>query len=179
MNKDFYYMDDKSRAVSELQAKLRVISEYDSDIPTVIADGIYGEETGEAVRAFQRKNALTPSGRVDYATFTELEAQHAEIVYMTDNEGVALDFSKLEGNVISPGERSEYVLMLKLMLSKLSERDERFATELDNYFDERTEQSVRLLQEIFGYEQNGKVDLALYKSLAELIGKCGIIHFGF
>ncbi len=169
MNNDFYYMDDKSRAVSDLQTKLRVLSEYDSDIPTVLTDGVYGEETRAAVRAFQRKNGMTPSGRVDYNTFSEIESQHAEIIYMTDNDGINIDFSTLEGNVISPGERSEYVYALKLMLSRLSERDERFATEIDNFFDERTERNIRLLQEIFGIESDGSVDLALYKILSELL----------
>ncbi len=176
MNKAYYFMDDKQQAVSELQFKLRFISQYDTDIPTVLVDGIYGAETREAVRIFQAKNGLSPTGRVNFDTFTEINLQHEFFVKQNDNSGVLPDFSELEGNVISPGERSEYVTMLKLMISKISERDERFSTEIDNYFNERTENHIKDLQEIFGHEVNGLVDLALWKDLTELTSQYNSIN---
>ncbi len=168
MNTDHYFIDDRQRAVSDLQLRLRLISEYDNDIPTVLVDGIYGAETREAVRIFQQKNGIPATARVNLETFTAIEEQYSLLVRQTENEGVMPDFSQLEGNVISPGERSEYVTMLKLMISKISERDESFSTEINNNFDAKTEGHIRRLQEIFGYESTGEVDLALWKDLTEL-----------
>ncbi len=167
MNETHYFVDDKQRAVSDVQLQLRLISEYDSDIPTVLVDGIYGEETRESVRIFQSKNGLAATGRMDFDTFTELQTQHSALLRQTDNIGVFPDFSGLEGNVISLGEQSEYVTMLKLMISKISERDESFSTEINDRFDAKTEEHIVRLQDIFGYESTGLVDLALWKDLFE------------
>ncbi len=171
MTSNYYFIDDKQSAISELQTKLRMISEYDSDIPTVLVDGIYGSETREAVRIFQQKNGFAPTSQVNFETFTEIDSQYSALIRQTENEGSLPDFSKLEGNAISPGERSEYVIALKTMISKISERDESFATEIDNVFDAKTEDNIRRLQEIFGHEVNGTVDLALWKDISEFISQ--------
>ncbi|MBQ5905246.1 MAG: peptidoglycan-binding protein, partial [Clostridia bacterium] len=52
-------MTDKQMAISELQQALRDIAKTDSDILSVIPDGIFAEETEEAVKSFQRKYGFT------------------------------------------------------------------------------------------------------------------------
>ena len=50
-----YTDDQKTRHISELQRYLYSISHYNENIPRVMPDGIYGLETQEAVRAFQKE----------------------------------------------------------------------------------------------------------------------------
>ena len=62
-------------AISNTQKYLRQLSYHDGDIPPVPIDGIWDTETVRALTAFQRKNGLAPTGRVDRATFELLKLQ--------------------------------------------------------------------------------------------------------
>lgn len=57
--------------VSELQATLKLLGYYDGSV-----DGIYSEETAEAVSAFQKAAGLTTNGVVDQQTWNRLFPPH-------------------------------------------------------------------------------------------------------
>lgn len=67
-----YRIDRKEEATAEVQRYLRAISYAQKEVPHVGIDGIYGEETREAVRAFQTLFALPRTGIVDQETFYAL-----------------------------------------------------------------------------------------------------------
>lgn len=58
--------------VLQMQQQLNTIADAYPAIPKIIADGIYGERTAEAVRIFQRTFGLPQSGIVDYPTWYEI-----------------------------------------------------------------------------------------------------------
>ena len=62
--------------IRSLQTMLRVISEYNGSVPTLIPDGIYGNETRDAVIAFQRNNGLPVTGITDQQTWEKISAQY-------------------------------------------------------------------------------------------------------
>lgn len=55
--------------VRQLQQQLNRIAENYPAIPTIVADGIFGQRTAEAVRTFQQIFALPQTGIVDFATW--------------------------------------------------------------------------------------------------------------
>ena len=55
--------------IHSLQVMLREISYCDHNIPCLIPDGIFGEETLEAVMRFQRQSGRPVTGRVDNGTW--------------------------------------------------------------------------------------------------------------
>ena len=55
--------------VQQMQQQLNAIAEVYTAIPQITADGIYGERTADAVRAFQRTFGLPQTGIVDYSTW--------------------------------------------------------------------------------------------------------------
>lgn len=55
--------------VRQLQQQLNRIAQNYPAIPTLIADGIYGSLTAEAVRTFQQIFDLSPTGVTDFATW--------------------------------------------------------------------------------------------------------------
>lgn len=55
--------------VRQIQQQLNRISQNYPAIPTIVADGIYGPLTSEAVRTFQQIFALPQTGVVDFATW--------------------------------------------------------------------------------------------------------------
>ncbi len=69
---EVYRIDREEEAIREVQRYLRAISYKESRVPHVGVDGIYGEETREAVRAFQALFPLLVTGLVDAQTFALL-----------------------------------------------------------------------------------------------------------
>ena len=55
-------------AVEQLQFWLNTLAQYESSIPSVTVDGVYGSGTAGAVRAFQRRYGLSVDGVVGRAT---------------------------------------------------------------------------------------------------------------
>ena len=64
-------------AVEQLQFWLNTLAQYESSIPSVTVDGVYGSGTAGAVRAFQRRYGLSVDGVVGRATWTELTISSA------------------------------------------------------------------------------------------------------
>lgn len=58
--------------VRQMQQQLNRIAQNYPAIPTVTADGVYGQRTEEAVRTFQRIFKLPQTGIVDYPTWYEI-----------------------------------------------------------------------------------------------------------
>ena len=58
--------------VRQIQQQLARISQAYPAIPTITADGIFGERTREAVEAFQRIFDLPVSGVVDFPTWYKI-----------------------------------------------------------------------------------------------------------
>ena len=66
-------------AVEQLQFWLNTLAQYNSAIPSVTVDGVFGSGTAAAVRAFQRKYGLTVDGVVGRTTWTEVYDQFRSI----------------------------------------------------------------------------------------------------
>lgn len=58
--------------VRQIQQQLNRIAQNYPAIPTVAVDGVYGNDTAEAVRVFQRVFGLPQTGIVDFATWYEI-----------------------------------------------------------------------------------------------------------
>lgn len=59
--------------VRQLQEQLNTIGQVYSAIPSVVADGIFGERTANAVRAFQSVFGLPQTGIVNYQTWYKIQ----------------------------------------------------------------------------------------------------------
>lgn len=58
--------------VQQIQEELDRIAEVYTNIPRIQADGIYGEKTKEAVRAFQKIFNLPQTGVIDFKTWYKI-----------------------------------------------------------------------------------------------------------
>ena len=65
--------------VRQLQEQLNRIAQNFPAIPTVSADGIYGEETARAVEVFQRIFDLPVNGITDYSTWYEISGIYTAV----------------------------------------------------------------------------------------------------
>lgn len=65
--------------VRQVQEQLNLIGEFYSSIPVLIPDGIYGERTADAVRAFQKIFRLPQTGIVDYPTWYKISDMYVRL----------------------------------------------------------------------------------------------------
>ena len=70
--------------IRSLQTMLRVISEDDDTFPTIIPDGIYGQQTVNAVSAFQRRHGLPVTGITDQATWEAITLNYEPALVRVD-----------------------------------------------------------------------------------------------
>ena len=67
------YTDSQRRQhILELQKYLHSISLFNDNILTITPDGVYGKDTAEAVRNFQREYGLPQTGNTDSATWNKV-----------------------------------------------------------------------------------------------------------
>ena len=74
-----YRIDRNEEAVREVQRYLRAVSYRHKEVPHIGIDGIFGEETREALRAFQRRFSLPPTGVADSESFRLLYREFIRI----------------------------------------------------------------------------------------------------
>ena len=159
-------MNEKQKVIYEIQDYLRNISSYNENIPFVVSDGIYGEETTEAIKIFQGEYGLTQSGITDFETFTRLVEINREAA------------KQLSPPLFSPvglpnalplkyGDKGLFVRQLKLMLSFISERFSNFPPPT-NYelFDAETEKQIMRWQRISALPETGIADADTWNSLS-------------
>ena len=160
-------MTEKERAIFELQSYLRNIGRHDSDIPNVIPDGIFGDETAAAVLSFQRKYGLTENGVVDFATWKKITEENRKAVFIYSQPRQVAQISN-EDLPLSFGMRNNAVFHLKTMLLYLGQKHSNFnEVTVGDLFDEETLISVRQWQRALRVPDDGVVDKITWNLLAD------------
>lgn len=106
--------------VEILQYYLDYVAQFVATVPRVEQDGIFGEETEEAVRAFQRTYGLTPDGVVGLITWNRLYNVYLGLTGALDYsalDGLALPFP---GQNLQPGDEGEAVRALQTYLNYIA-----------------------------------------------------------
>ena len=163
-----FYVGNNAEFIRRVQSRLRDLSGKDKRIPPIFIDGIYGSETREAVRAFQKAYKVGEGGNLDQATFEALDrvwnlARRADRLL-----GYRPHFNDFAGNVIRPGDKIDDVYAVQLLLRELSLQDDSFFVDMTGIYDEKTVSAVKKLQKILGAEDNGIVDRDFWNSLVLL-----------
>ena len=150
-------------AVEQLQFWLNTLAQYESSIPSLTVDGVYGTGTANAVRAFQRKYGLTVDGVVGRATWTEVYDQFRSI--QSDN-GTP---NAYPGTALREGASGQNVRLVQFWLkiartvySSLSN------VTVDGKFGSATTAAVRRFQTYFGLTSDGVVGRTTWNKLYEV-----------
>ena len=136
----------KKAQVTELQKMLRAVSYSRVDIPKVNPDGVFGKETTEALRIFQRQIGLAPTGEADFTTWNALRSE-AELSRDGASGGKMLDAFPGADYVAKIGEKSSIVYLIQVILSDISHTyDGLEDVEITGEFDNATYEGVKLFQ---------------------------------
>ena len=150
-------------AVEQLQFWLNTLAQYESSIPSLTVDGVYGTGTANAVRAFQRKYGLTVDGVVGQTTWSSLYDQFRSI--QSDN-GTP---NAYPGTALREGASGQNVRLVQFWLkiartvySSLSN------VTVDGKFGSATTAAVRRFQTYFGLTSDGVVGRTTWNKLYEV-----------
>ena len=146
--------------VEQVQFWLSTLAQYESSIPSVTVDGVYGSGTTAAVRAFQRLYGLTVDGIVGLTTWTELYDQFRSI--QSDN-GTP---NAYPGTALRQGSSGQNVRLvqfwLKIARTVYSSLNN---VTVDGIFGSSTAAAVRRFQTYFGLTSDGVVGRKTWGSL--------------
>lgn len=150
-------------AVEQLQFWLNTLAQYDSSIPSVSVDGIFGSATAAAVRAFQRKYGLTADGIVGSATWSELYDEFRSI--QSDN-GTP---NAYPGSPLRQGASGQNVRLIQFWLKIAKTLYPSLGdVSVDGVFGPATAAAVKKFQSYFGLVSDGVVGSATWKKLYEV-----------
>ena len=158
--------------IRSLQTMLRTIASVEPNQMNVMPDGVYGSQTAAAVRSFQRRQGLNPTGVVDQQTFERI-VQEYERAYIEASKAQPVQITLDPGQVLKRGERNNHIYLAQSMLTVLNLLDSRIpAPPHSGVLDPETERSVAAFQTFAGLPPTGEIDkrtwrdLSLYYTLA-------------
>ena len=150
-------------AVEQLQFWLNTLAQYESSIPSLTVDGVYGTGTANAVRAFQRKYGLTVDGVVGRDTWTEVYDQFRSI--QSDN-GTP---NAYPGTALREGSSGQNVRLVQFWLKIARTVYPSLSNvTVDGRFGSATAAAVRRFQTYFGLTSDGVVGRTTWNKLYEV-----------
>ena len=150
-------------AVEQLQFWLNTLAQYESSIPSLTVDGIYGTGTANTVRAFQRKYGLTVDGVVGRTTWTEVYDQFRSI--QSDN-GTP---NAYPGTALREGASGQNVRLVQFWLKIARTVYPSLSNvTVDGRFGSATAAAVRRFQTYFGLTSDGVVGRTTWNKLYEV-----------
>ena len=154
-----------SRPVRSLQTMLRVISEDDDRIPTVVPDGIYGQTTMNAVSAYQRSHGLPVTGITDQATWDSIVGAYENaLIRVGKAQPIEIVFDP--GQVFRRGDYNPYLYLLQSMLTVLAQTSPTIGSPPQSgMIDERTAEALAAFQILAGLPPTGELDRITWKYL--------------
>ncbi len=156
-------------AIRNLQRYLRRVSYEDNRIIPVPIDGIFDDQTEEALLAFQEKMNLPKTGRADEKTWNLLFSEYDRLKKEQDLR-VPIDFFPTEPQNYESvtGERGAFITLLQFMLGELTLVYDAFAPPpLTGVFDEDTEEALLRFQAIQELPPTGRLDRNTWNRLSE------------
>jgi peptidoglycan hydrolase-like protein with peptidoglycan-binding domain len=157
----------RGRAVKEVQYYLYLLSAYYTEIPQIAYDGIYGQATANAVRAFQRLFKLTEDGVVGPATWNAIYSRFSTL---RSSSGPVLSYRVFAypGYDLKEGISGDMVRFAQFMLAYVAWFYDAVTpiSELDGVFGAETVDAVKAFQREFALPITGVVDEATWNALA-------------
>lgn len=153
------------QSIRSLQTMLRVIAEDQPGQPTVIPDGIYGQDTLTAVSAFQRNNGLGVTGITDQDTWEKIVDEYESAIIRV-GKAQPIEIILEPGQIFRQGDRSPYLYLLQSILTVLSEDYDNISRPPHNgILDGATSDALATFQLLAGLPDTGELDKFTWKYL--------------
>ena len=155
-----------NQPIRSLQTMLRTIASIEPGQMNVIPDGIYGPQTAAAVRSFQRRQGLNPTGVADQTTHDHLVREY-ERARIESQKAHPVQITLEPGQILRRGEQNIHLYLVQSMLTVLHLLDDRIpAPSHTGRLDPQTAESIAVFQTLAGLPPTGEVDKRTWKDLA-------------
>ncbi len=159
---------DSGGPVRVLQYYLALIAAYNNAVPAPAIDGVFGQNTFDAVIAFQREYGLTQSGVVDEATWNKLSQVYLGIIESLPEqfpEGIRVPYP---GTPLTQGSQGEAVRTLQMRLSYIADYVPGVVkVEPTGYFGPQTVEAVNSFYRDAGLPERGFVGPGVWKLIED------------
>ena len=154
-------------SVEQVQFWLNTLSQYESSIPSITVDGIYGTLTANAVRAYQRFAGLTVDGIVGRTTWNSLYGRASAL--RSSGPVVTLKRLPYPGTPLTVGTESSAVLYYSILLQRIAYYfDSVENPPRSNLYTNETADATRSAQALLDLPETGIVDAETWTAVEAL-----------
>ena len=171
---DFLYKDELSYGDTRLQVSfvhyyLGAIAFFDEDIPDLKTNSVYNDNTKEMVMAFQQKYGLPVTGIITYTDWNMIQNVYNKLLRSYPKEYSNYIDELYPNYFLTRGMSGNDIRRLQGFLLKICRYDKSIpGVRVNGIFDELTENSIKKLQNDYGFEINGLVGPLLWNKIVEL-----------
>ncbi len=161
-------LGQQGQAVRILQYYLSVIAYFNPNLNTIAIDGIFGQATENAVKAFQSYYGISPTGVVERSTWEKIDEVYVNTVRDIPPSIYGGRAKIYPGYFLVEGSRGEAVTDLQSYLSLIGRYYQAIPEiPVTGYFGSQTENAVREFQRRFGIRETGAVGPLTWATIAE------------
>ena len=158
---------DANEYVRIVQYMLNIIAENNPAVPSVTEDGIFGDQTREAVTAFQREYGLPANGEINEDTWNAMFRVYRGIILALPEFYTESSIVPYPGIVLTLGVQGNGVRLLQTYLNELAAVYPEIPTvNVTDVYSADTQAAVRAFQELFGYDVTGNVNALTWDGIA-------------
>ena len=156
-------------SVKILQYYLYFLSYFNLKLPYISVDGIFGDETRDAVLAFQSLYGLDVDGIVGRDTWDMIQNAYAGVLTSLPDEYRSYSSLLYPGYIITTGASGKVVEQLQTYLKTIAANNPSIPdVTVDGYYGEETKKAVLAVQKLEGIEQNGQVGVLTWNAIVSL-----------
>lgn len=155
--------------VSVLQYYLAFLGFFYDTLPQITVDGIFGEETRNAVIAFQNQFGLPADGIVGRQTWNAIQDQYDAVLRSLPNEYSSYSSLLYPGYYITTGATGKVVEQLQTFINTIAEYNAGIPSVIvDGVYGNNTKQAVQAIQRLVGQEPTGAVGPLTWNAIVNL-----------
>jgi len=159
----------RGSSVKILQYYLCFLNYFNLKLPYVAVDGIFGNETRDAVLAFQSLYGLDVDGIVGRDTWDMIQNAYAGVLTSLPDEYRSYSSLLYPGYIITTGASGKVVEQLQTYLKTIAANNPSIPdVTVDGYYGEETKKAVLAVQKLEGIEQNGQVGVLTWNAIVNL-----------
>ena len=156
-------------SVKILQYYLCFLSYFNLKLPYISVDGIFGDETRDAVLAFQSLYGLDVDGIVGRDTWDMIQNAYAGVLTSLPDEYRSYSSLLYPGYIITTGASGKVVEQLQTYLKTIAANNPSIPdVTVDGYYGEETKKAVLAVQKLEGIERNGQVGVLTWNAIVSL-----------
>lgn len=160
---------DRGIPVSTVQYYLNFLAFFNPSLSPVNVDGIFGQQTFDAVLTFQNQYGLTIDGIVGRDTWNMLQNAYQGVIRALPAEYKNYSSLIYPGYFITNGSTGPAVYQVQRFIRRISSNDSSIPTvSIDGIYGPNTEEAVRAIQAQAGLPQSGQVGPQTWLYMAEL-----------